>query len=850
MNEEQSSNLTQSVLQVPSLGEERATSFHLVANSVVECETEKEREKISEILNFDENKIPPTLEAGLLHQESVGFLKRIAHLSLTKDFKMCPCCGNIKGEEYSLCEDSDKLDCDGPVIPLFFQFSKFLMVMTTILSIVGFFSIVYTVSANCDPGLVPNSDPTTVYPCNYGIDTIVRIEARNQLGNYFKVSNIILLILWISGIIGFITYHRYERELKIKIKRNQVLISDYTLMVHNLEQGPETTESYLKDYLYSRIRLKKHEASEMSIATINIGDYDGNMVMIKSKIEEIQNRSACYTKKANSEGIDPIIREELLSRVAETATELAWHHRELKRAELKSQNSKSKHKNLIAFVTMRTTKDAKQIVPIKGLGWFSASVFGLFGRSKIHLTEPAREPDDIRWKNIGYSPIQRWYSHVISTSLFFVLLVLCFLLQILYFYFLKVISSDSGPSTMSRPMQFLYQCLGFLTLVIGESFNFFLVNLINYLDEFEKHISETDSLLSKTRKLIYFQFFNTALFPFILSYFRNDLSGFSSLPNYIFKSLLLNIFIGPLMAALDTASFWRRFIIQPITINKLMSHQFVSLTQKELNLLIEPADINFQLRYSSIVRTFFVACFYFEILPSGMFLCLVFLFVQYWTDKYNVLRTYKKVPRLHYLLPYGISEFAEMSIVLMLIGSFALRLKYTGTNPLTSPLDKFIWLMFIVGTIVIVSGSLRNCLAIEDIAYQDYTDHYGTLASGSTDRRQSLIDPIESEFLYEDGIREDVPYEKAWLNFDTDYERSNPITAKEASKKWREAKLKYQSSKTSSGMSARVSSFKELPTETLETSDLDQNSDLFQSRIINLKRNMYGYNHISGNQFL
>lgn len=137
---------------------------------------------------------------------------------------------------------------------------------------------------------------------------------------------------------------------------------------------------------------------------------------------------------------------------------------------------------------------------------------------------------------------------------------------------------------------------------------------------------------------------------------------------YVFYMLIGNLFVGPFSNMFDPFYLYKLFK-QSYARKKLEKGTLRHYTQKDLNQLYEPPEMNLHLRYCNIIRTFLVSVFFFEILPIGMVICLLFLIVQFWVDKLMVLRRYKRLPRYHPKLAHELSEIAEVAIFLLAAGS-------------------------------------------------------------------------------------------------------------------------------------------------------------------------------------
>jgi predicted Kef-type K+ transport protein len=56
-----------------------------------------------------------------------------------------------------------------------------------------------------------------------------------------------------------------------------------------------------------------------------------------------------------------------------------------------------------------------------------------------------------------------------------------------------------------------------------------------------------------------------------------------------------------------------------------------------------------------------------------MFVCLIFLVVQFLVDKMMVLRRYKRPTRYHHSLNFSLAQFSEKSVLLMILGHIAFK---------------------------------------------------------------------------------------------------------------------------------------------------------------------------------
>jgi hypothetical protein len=297
---------------------------------------------------------------------------------------------------------------------------------------------------------------------------------------------------------------------------------------------------------------------------------------------------------------------------------------------------------------------------------------------RVHLIQQAPEPDDVKWKFIGHSPFSRGLSILYSVLVMSLAVAASFGIQIgIRIIQKKQINKylvDSHLWTTNMIVQGIQLCSSMMVSLL----NVVIVTVSIKMSKYEKHLSHSMFNLSHTRKLVFIQFINTAGIALGLSYLPENLGGVDSLTVYVFYMLLTNLLLGPVAHALDPEHL-ARLLSQWWTRKKIESNSFTQMTQKEVNELFEPPDMAIYLRYCSVIRTFFVSCFFFDILPVGMPMCFLFLLCQFWTDKWMVLKRYRRSIRFHHQLSFSLNEFCEISMFLLVAGNAVFKMKVTGS---------------------------------------------------------------------------------------------------------------------------------------------------------------------------
>ncbi len=339
------------------------------------------------------------------------------------------------------------------------------------------------------------------------------------------------------------------------------------------------------------------------------------------------------------------------------------------------KNEDFKH-NSVAFVSFECQSQMKAVsacdTNLRTFAWVVSKAMPCLFKRKIHLVVQAPEPDDIKWKFIGYSLLRRSLSFFVSFTVMLVVLSLSFFaqmsIQILKNKQLQSLAKEN-PTTWRIV---LGRVIGISSGVFVSVSNILLVTLSMKLSRYEKHLSHSMFILSHTKKLVLLQFINSACIAVALTYLPERLGRLDNLAGYIFTNEVNNLLLGPLLYAFDPEHLIS--LMQQNSLKKQLERkELTDLSQKDLNELFEPADMMIYLRYCSVIRTFFVSCFFFYVLPFNMIVCAVFLVTQYWMDRYMILRRYKRATRYHHFLSFDLAKFSEVGLLLLCLSNILFK---------------------------------------------------------------------------------------------------------------------------------------------------------------------------------
>lgn len=97
-----------------------------------------------------------------------------------------------------------------------------------------------------------------------------------------------------------------------------------------------------------------------------------------------------------------------------------------------------------------------------------------------------------------------------------------------------------------------------------------------------------------------------------------------------------------------------------------------SINEVQAYKTFEGTELDISYKYSEAIKTMWIACFYSSLVPMVMPVCIVALFLQYWADKYQLLRRVKtpqemgnKLVRMGIFMISGCPFFFAVSLLIL-----------------------------------------------------------------------------------------------------------------------------------------------------------------------------------------
>ncbi|KAL9181404.1 hypothetical protein ACHAXT_010209 [Thalassiosira profunda] len=300
------------------------------------------------------------------------------------------------------------------------------------------------------------------------------------------------------------------------------------------------------------------------------------------------------------------------------------------------------------------------------------------GEHVLHVRE-AEEPNTVRWQELDQSRATRAKKIAITT-----LLSLLFTVVVAYI---------------------VYRCRqkgNLLAVAAISNGNALFPPIAKALTNFESHASETTRQSSLYVKIAVFRWVVTAIVITIITPFTSTISyGPQHLLFGIFTIFIGDLIVSNGLQLLDIPGNFKRHFLAPR-----------ARSQERMNLLMGGTEYTVAERYTNMTKTLFLTFYYCAIYPSAFFLCAMTLIINYFVDKFSLMRTWKPAPHLG---PH-IAKFSRMYFMTTAIAALAIVSSY------------------------LFSGFPFDNLCAEDVSHSAY---YGTwkITNGEGQESTTVIEP-------------------------------------------------------------------------------------------------------------
>lgn len=247
------------------------------------------------------------------------------------------------------------------------------------------------------------------------------------------------------------------------------------------------------------------------------------------------------------------------------------------------------------------------------------------GEHMLYVEEPLEEPNSYRWTSMNERFLDRLWQQILTS--------------------IATVASICLVAFIVRIVHAKNALFSAMTISISNgSFPEFAKLLTN----FEGHATEAGVQTSMYLKIALFRWVNTAVVITIITPFTSTLVTEGGLITQIYALFFTEIFTMNVLQIMDFYGHFMRHFLAPR-----------AKTQDSMNIQMKGLEVELAERYTNLTKIFFLVLWYSSIYPAGFFMASGALFINYFTDRHSLMRTWKRAPPLG----PGISEFSRRYFV-------------------------------------------------------------------------------------------------------------------------------------------------------------------------------------------
>ena len=708
----------------------------------------------------DSYKIPADIDDALLHYDCNRFGKPVlADLEMT-DKVECSCCNQIKQENLPMNTPTEQLIFFGPAIPLLFQMSKYLILLSIAYLPASIYLQTRIVQTHCHRQTIDNPG---IY-CPASLEDLI---PHRQANDAIFVSAIVAVYKLLVSIVILVIYYQDQFRLAKMIKDKHISAADFTVMVSGLWPTQASLE-------YLRSILTTNNGQPPQIVKVCIATVDS---ALKETLTAVQDQLEIAKR----------IESNLKS------CESAWKVKYYEKLKIKSlkkaadindnwpEGSNRSLKHSVAFVTLQTRKEAASI-PLTSLSsWICYQCCSCVRRRRKHYISRAPYPNEVNWRSIGISPKKRCCSLFYVGMIRLLCIVMTFAVQFTFRAALPfLIKNVSSKNKWDLGLVFnTYPIISSLATVL---MNKVMILVAHLLVEKEYHMSETQKLKSLTKKCFELQLTNSVFGIFLgsFSHLRLDPNQKINVGLSLVMTMIWQMIMSPWLDAFPISYLYKKIIPRYLALRRQKQGKIYDITQKELNALFDPPSIKMHTRYASYLRSIAILMIYYNFAPIASLLLLGYLIHQFWVDKYMMLRRNKKTVRISEDVAYMAGEWLVPLLIFNAVVAWidVVESDLIADRNETRTKIKNISLPIMIPLSVLISMiPMRRMISNR---MQLVADKSSDRDSQSDGKRVGLRSDVK--------ITDDTPYEHVWTDLVDDYDRLNPISKYLAIDHWKTAR--------------------------------------------------------------
>mmetsp|Transcript_7120 Transcript_7120/g.9972 ORF Transcript_7120/g.9972 Transcript_7120/m.9972 type:complete len:799 (+) Transcript_7120:67-2463(+) len=573
---------------------------------------------------------------------------------------------NLKGQEYwRKCESGEcggelyeiwgtklkELGDFGLGIGLFFHMDYILCFAMLLAGIINTYTMAYYMSTDYQPTYPDLSFSLFGSAACYFEQVCTSAECtEDTLGDNTDYCNLNLA----QGILDFCTTMMlflvvyflgvYQRKMTEKIDMSAQTAQDYSIVVEDPDDDatdPDEWRDFFSDFghvVYVTVAINNEELlkilSEKRICMYNI------------EIEAGGRNDEYYRALDTDNEMKRIKELNLWQRFAQNylgaSTDMVYWHQKLAEIHKKVEKLKNlKYRASKVYVIFDSEHSQRKCLSEMTTGLIPATLeksnhikdkHKFRGKNVLKIEEPA-EPEEINWENQNY----KFFYRIKEQSLTFLITVVIVILNAVIIWLTSKFST-------SLPAFFISLSNSILPVVVQA------------ITAYEHHPTDSNFQSSLLMKIITFQWMNTAFIIYIIEPQDELLSG--DFIAQISSILWADAITSPVLLLLDIPGRLNRYILSHFASNQLKMNSYFIGTSWFL------AE-----KYAGMLKTVFVALFYSAIFPTGYYIAALALFINYWVNKYCLLRLWRSPPPMGDFLAFLSRGYLALGVLIKLIVS-------------------------------------------------------------------------------------------------------------------------------------------------------------------------------------
>jgi len=263
------------------------------------------------------------------------------------------------------------------------------------------------------------------------------------------------------------------------------------------------------------------------------------------------------------------------------------------------------------------------------------------GKLLLAASEPD-EPNTVRWQDLNEKTKDRLRQQ--ATTIFVTVCAVFAIAIVVY------ITNRRSP---------------FFAAIVISLFNSIFPMFAKMMTNTESHASEGGKQRSLYFKIALFRWINTAVVFTIITPFtstlqsRDDSGEEGGLIEKVYALFFSEIVITNAIQLADPVGHLQRHFLAPR-----------ATTQDAMNINMRGQAFELAERYTNMTKILFLALWYSAIFPGALYLCAFALFINYFSDRFSLMRTWKRAPQLgtqisefsrHYFFSVAIAAMIMMS---------------------------------------------------------------------------------------------------------------------------------------------------------------------------------------------